>query len=270
MALSGKVALVTGASQGLGKGFSDILLKNGAKVAMLDINETVGKTAKADFDKEYGEDRTVFLKCDVTSAEQLKDAFQKTIERFGGLHIVANNAGILDESDWEKTVQINLNGVIRGTYLALQHMKKGSGGGGGVIVNTASIAGLGPLLTSPVYTATKHGVVGFTRAMADASKASDYGVRINALCPTFVRTPILDFLTNEKSAGQFGDLLRLAEQLKQMAGVLEVPDVAERFLQLVTDEEKNGAVMMVTLEGGTVVSFPELFKVAVELGPPSQ
>ncbi|KAG5843270.1 hypothetical protein ANANG_G00149010 [Anguilla anguilla] len=247
MALSGKVALVTGASQGLGKGFSDILLKNGAKVAMLDINETVGKTAKADFDKEYGEDRTVFLKCDVTSEEQLKDAFQKTIERFGGLHIVANNAGILDESDWEKTVQINLNGVIRGTYLALQHMKKGSGGGGGVIVNTASIAGLGPLLTSPVYTATKHGVVGFTRAMADASKASDYGVRINALCPTFVRTPILDFLTNEK-----------------------VPDVAERFLQLVTDEEKNGAVMMVTLEGGTVVSFPELFKVAVKLGPPSQ
>ncbi|KAJ8348004.1 hypothetical protein SKAU_G00265930 [Synaphobranchus kaupii] len=75
MALSGKVALLTGAGQGLGKGFSDILLKNGAKVALLDINETAGKNTKADFDKEYGEDRIIFLTCDVTSDKQLKGNF---------------------------------------------------------------------------------------------------------------------------------------------------------------------------------------------------
>ncbi|XP_064205800.1 15-hydroxyprostaglandin dehydrogenase [NAD(+)]-like isoform X1 [Anguilla rostrata] len=262
MALSGKIALVTGASQGLGKGFSDVLLKNGAKVALLDVNETAGKNAKADFDKEYGEDSTIFLTCDVTSYEHLKDAFQKTIEKFGRIDIVSNNAGIVDETNWEKTVEVNLNGVIRGTYLALQHMKKGSGGGGegGVIINTSSMAGLGPLLTSPVYTASKHGVVGFTRAMAEASSVSGYGVRINAFCPSFVKTPILDFMTNEKAAGQLGHLQHLSDKILAKTGILEVPAVAERFLQLVTDEEKNGAVMMVTQECTAYMNFPKDFK----------
>ncbi|KAJ8348002.1 hypothetical protein SKAU_G00265910 [Synaphobranchus kaupii] len=257
MALSGKVALVTGAGQGLGRGISDILLKNGAKVAMLDRNETAGKNTKVDFDKKYGEDHSIFLTCDVTSDEQLKGAFQKTIERFGRLDIVCNNAGIVDESNWEKMVDINLKGVIRGTYLALKHMKKENGGAGGVIVNTASMAGLGPILFLPAYTATKHGVVGLSRALAEASKAGGYGVRINALCPTFINTPLLSYLTDEELTGDFRPLCHFAPQLQEMAGMLEVPVVAESFLHLVTDEDKNGAVMMVTAEGGAYINFPQ-------------
>ncbi|KAJ0067086.1 hypothetical protein NL108_010980, partial [Boleophthalmus pectinirostris] len=93
-------------------------------------------------------------------------AFQKTIETFGELDIVCNNAGILNETEWEKMVSINLTAMIRVAYLALEHMSKLHKGHGGVIINTASMAGLGPLPSCPVYTATKYGVVGFTRAMA--------------------------------------------------------------------------------------------------------
>ncbi|XP_020312247.1 15-hydroxyprostaglandin dehydrogenase [NAD(+)] [Oncorhynchus kisutch] len=258
MALHGKVALVTGAVQGLGKGFSEILLQKGAKVALLDINESGGKDLKAAFDKEYGPDRTLFLTCTVESEEQLKDAFQKTVEAFGGLDIVCNNAGIIDEMNWEKCVSINLNGVVRGTYLALQHMKKQNRGQGGVIINIASMAGLGPLLTAPIYTATKHGVVGFSRAMADVSRLCDYGVRINVLCPAFVQTAILSSLSSEESAGQFAGLRGVAEKLLEQFGVLEVSEVAKNFLKLVTDESRNGEALLVRKEGASYVTFRQV------------
>ncbi|XP_018547952.1 15-hydroxyprostaglandin dehydrogenase [NAD(+)] [Lates calcarifer] len=169
MALNGKIAVVTGAGLGIGKAITEILLRNGAKVVLLDVNETAGKSLKEAFDKQYGWERTLFLNCDVESEEQIKAAFQKTVETFGGIGILCNNAGILNENEWEKSISINLVGVIRVTYLALEHMNKLTGGRGGVIVNTASLAGLGPLLSCPVYTATKHGVIGFTRAMARVS-----------------------------------------------------------------------------------------------------
>ncbi|MBN3296241.1 15-hydroxyprostaglandin dehydrogenase [NAD(+)] [Amia ocellicauda] len=257
MALTSKVALVTGAAKGLGKGFSEILLKNGAKVALLDINEAAGKELKSAFDKQYGVDSTIFQLCDVSSEVQLKEAFRKTVEFFGKLDITCNNAGITNEQKWEKTVAINLNGVIRGTYLALQYMKKENGGQGGVIVNVASMAGLGPFLSVPVYTATKHGVVGFSRAMADASQLCDYGVRINILCPAFVRTDIVDSLSADDRTGQFSLLKAYTHKLVETHGMLEVSEVAEGFLQLVTDESKNGAAMRLTKKTGcSFMEFP--------------
>ncbi|XP_070839376.1 15-hydroxyprostaglandin dehydrogenase [NAD(+)]-like isoform X2 [Chaetodon trifascialis] len=140
MALNGKVAVVTGAAMGIGKAITEMLLQNGAKVALLDVNETAGKDFMEALEKQYGQERTLFMICNVESEEQLKAAFQKTAETFGGIDILCNNAGILNESAWEKTVSINLMGTIRGTYLALEHMSKLSGGRGGVIVNTASLA----------------------------------------------------------------------------------------------------------------------------------
>ncbi|KAM6970548.1 15-hydroxyprostaglandin dehydrogenase [NAD(+)] [Aplochiton taeniatus] len=257
MALQDKIALVTGAAQGLGKGFSEVLLQNGAKVALLDINEAAGKSVKAEFDKEYGPDRTLFLACNVESEEQFKAAFQKTIDKFGCLDIVVNNAGIIDEKNWERAVSINLNGVIRGTYLALDHLKKQNKGRGGVIVNTASMAGLGPLLSTPVYTATKHGVVGFTRAMAHASTESGYGVRINAICPGFAQTDILNAFCSESRSGQFSHLRGATEKIMEVFGVLDprVSEVAKKFLLLVTDETKNGQALMVRTKGSGYAIF---------------
>ncbi|GCC35702.1 hypothetical protein chiPu_0014190 [Chiloscyllium punctatum] len=108
MELQGKVALVTGAAQGIGKAIAEILLKNGAKVSLLDINASRGEATKAAFGQTYGAENILFLPCDVTSENQLKDCFSKTVEKFQRLDIVCNNAGIFDEKNWENCLSINL------------------------------------------------------------------------------------------------------------------------------------------------------------------
>ncbi|XP_048853607.1 15-hydroxyprostaglandin dehydrogenase [NAD(+)] isoform X2 [Brienomyrus brachyistius] len=258
MSLHGKAALVTGAAQGLGESFAEILLKNGAKVALLDVNEAVGKVLKSTFDKEYGPDRTMFLKCDVKSDDQFKDAFEEAIKKFQKIDIVCNNAGLVDEKDWERALATNLGGVIRGTNLALSYMKKQNGGHGGVIINVSSMAGLFPLLTAPIYTATKYGVLGFSRAIADMSKVCNFGVRINTLCPSFTETAILSSLYTADTVKESPGLQELNQKIIDTTGILDVSVVGEAFLQLATDESKNGSVLMVTKKHTGDVSFPKV------------
>lgn len=253
MALSNKVALVTGAAMGIGRAMTGELLKNGAKVALLDINVEGGKTLVEGLEKTFGKDKTLFVECNVQSEEQLKAAFQKTVDTFGGIDIVCNNAGILNESEWEKTVSINLLGVIRVSYVALDYMNKLSGGRGGVIVNTASLAGLGPLPSCPVYTATKHGVIGFTRAMALASLGSDYGIRFNALCPGFVDTAL--FTNIPERLGKFSHLKELTQGLVDTFGVMNVSAVAEGLMKLLLDETKTGEALAIQSTGSKYVEF---------------
>ncbi|KAM7374678.1 hypothetical protein PAMP_007323 [Pampus punctatissimus] len=209
-----------------------------------------------DLNKQYGGERTLFLSCNVESEEQLKAAFQKTAETFGGIDIVCNNAGILNESEWEKCVSINLCGVIRGTYVALEHMNKLTGGRGGIVVNIASMAGIGFFPSCPVYTATKNGVVGFTRAIAAACTMSNYGIRFNALCPGFVQTDLLSTIPSK--LGVFAHLMESTKQLVDKMGVLSVSEVAESFLELVTDESKNGEALVISKQRKTYVTFPAL------------
>ncbi|XP_061595144.1 15-hydroxyprostaglandin dehydrogenase [NAD(+)] [Cololabis saira] len=256
MSMEGKAAVVTGAAAGIGRAAAEILLQNGAKVAILDVNETAGQSLVEALNKQHGSGKTVFLKCDVESEEQIKAAFQKAAETFGGIDILCNNAGIMNEGTWEKMVSINLMGVIRGTYVALEHMNKLSGGRGGVIINVSSMAGIGPLLSCPVYTSTKHGVLGFTRAMAAASKVSGYGIRFNALCPGFVQTELLDDMATK--LGQFSHLADHSNQFLETSGVLSVSEVAQCFLELVKDETKNGEALMVFSKGKKYMQFPSL------------
>ncbi|XP_034033831.1 15-hydroxyprostaglandin dehydrogenase [NAD(+)]-like [Thalassophryne amazonica] len=257
MSLNGKTAVVTGAAQGIGKAFSEILLQKGAKVALLDVNETKGQSLKEAFVKDYGHEKTLFLNCDVQSEEQFKAAFQKAVETFGGIDIMCNNAGILNEAQWEKCVSINLMSFIRGSYLALEHMNKLTGGQGGVIVNIASIAGLTPIICCPVYTAAKHGVVGFTRAMALASAASGYGVRFNALCPTAVETEFSKTVPNK--SGPFSHLIEGVVKSMQGIGLLKVTEVADCVLELVMDEMKNGEIVLVSPQRKANTPCPVLF-----------
>ncbi|XP_043559109.1 15-hydroxyprostaglandin dehydrogenase [NAD(+)]-like isoform X1 [Chiloscyllium plagiosum] len=252
MSLVGKVALITGAAQGLGKAFAEILLKNGAKVSLLDISTAVGLKTKTTFDEVYGAQQTMFITCDVTSGNQLKDAFKKTIENFLRLDIVCNNAGIADETNWQRCLDLNLVSVIRGTYLGLDCMNKKIGGAGGVIINVSSMAGINPIIFGPVYSASKHGVVGFSRAVAGASAAENLGVRINVLCPAFTDTPILKIFSSPETLGQFAGLEKFAIQAVAALGIIDPSLVAEGFLQVATDETKNGEVMTVTKQKGIV------------------
>ncbi|KAM4727406.1 15-hydroxyprostaglandin dehydrogenase [NAD(+)] [Anableps anableps] len=254
MALDGKTAVVTGAAMGIGRAMVELLLQNGAKVALLDINETAGKSSLESLKQQYEAEKTLFLKCDVESEEQIRAAFKKTTETFGGIDILCNNAGILNETTWEKTISINLMSVIRGTYIALERMNKLKGGRGGIIINTASMAGIGPFLSCPTYTATKFGVVGFTRAMAAASEASGYGIRFNTVCPGFVQT---DLMTNIPARlGQFSNLAGAAQKLVDVMGTVTMSDVADAALELMTDETKNGEALLVLPRGKIYMQFP--------------
>uniref|UniRef100_UPI0025AEA1FF 15-hydroxyprostaglandin dehydrogenase [NAD(+)]-like n=1 Tax=Doryrhamphus excisus TaxID=161450 RepID=UPI0025AEA1FF len=256
MQLSGKVCVVTGAAGGIGKAISETLFKNGAKVVLLDVAESAGQNLMEVLNKEDGQDRALFLSCDVQSEVQLKAAFQKTVKIYGGIDILCNNAGILNEKDFEKTVAINFVSVIRATYLALEHMSKLNGGQGGIIVNISSIAAFKPLPGLPVYSATKSGVNIFTQAMADVSTRLGYGVRVNALCPALVQTDMLTELHDKM--GQYCQLEKPALQVADKLGILSVSQVAECFLKLVTDETKNGETQLLAANGMTSGTFANI------------
>jgi NAD(P)-dependent dehydrogenase (short-subunit alcohol dehydrogenase family) len=154
---------------------------------------------------EHGVD-TLAVRVDVSDREQVEALAQATIDRFGGVHIVCNNAGVAAAGDpwfgpiegWEWTLGVNLWGVVHGVRAFLPHL---IAGGGGHIVNTASMAGLYAGL-SPVYDATKHGVVALTESLYHAMQGAQLGVGVSCLCPGWVKTGIIDSERNWPS--EFG------------------------------------------------------------------
>ncbi|KAB0359111.1 hypothetical protein FD754_003267 [Muntiacus muntjak] len=108
MHVNGKVALVTGAAQGIGRASAEALLLKGAKVALVDWNLEAGVKCKAALDEQFEPQKTLFIQCDVADQEQLRDTFRKVVDHFGRLDILVNNAGVNNEKNWEKTLQINL------------------------------------------------------------------------------------------------------------------------------------------------------------------
>ncbi|XP_028305186.1 15-hydroxyprostaglandin dehydrogenase [NAD(+)] isoform X1 [Gouania willdenowi] len=271
MLLQGKVAVVTGGAQGIGRATVEALLRGHTKqVVFVDMNKVMGEECKAQLDKEFGEETSTFLQCDVSDGDALTDIFQQIVEKFGRLDIVINNAGINNEKHWEKTININLTSLIKGTYLGLEHMSKEHGKEGGTIINVSSMAGRKHTHThyhtrsdscvcssafihsphQPVYTATKYGVIGFTRALADASALCGYGVRINAVCPAFVDTALLKSVEHEENMGKFVQFKDDFKLSMSKFGVLQPSLIAEGMLKLIDDESLNGAVMKITHSKG--------------------
>ncbi|XP_053110764.1 15-hydroxyprostaglandin dehydrogenase [NAD(+)] isoform X3 [Hemicordylus capensis] len=140
--------------------------------------------------------------------------------------------------------------MIRGTYIGLDYMKTENGGSGGVIVNISSLAGLVPVAHQPVYCASKHGVVGFTRSIAMASKIGNYGVRINTICPGFVNTPILQSIDKEENMGQYSAYKEEIKDMIKFYGILDPPLVAEGLIKILEDDALNGEVMKITTSQG--------------------
>ncbi|EZA55494.1 hypothetical protein DMN91_001992 [Ooceraea biroi] len=255
-----KIVLITGGATGLGNKFAEILLRNGAKtVAIIDLCTSNGESVAATFENEFGKGRVMFVACDVTKDEDLQKAFKKVISIFQGLDIVINNAGILNDHDWKQTIDINVTAVICSSLLALDHMGKHKGGKGGTIVNIASIFGLSKAGGVPVYCASKHAVVGFSRCLADSYDKT--GVRIVTICPGVttttliknIETKVLDFV-DPKLVSQFYSL-----------PVQTVDDATSAILDLIR-KGKNGAVWV--REGGLppyAVDFPHYSKRALPI-----
>ncbi|KXJ24274.1 15-hydroxyprostaglandin dehydrogenase [NAD(+)] [Exaiptasia diaphana] len=251
MKIAGKVAVVTGGAQGIGKEICKALLVRGANVCILDINKHEGQNQTKVFQNMFSQKQVLFVPCDVSKRDQFEAAFQRTHAQFGHIDIVCNNAGIFSKHDmadnvFEKVIDINMKGVILGTKLGLQYMgTSGSKGHGGVIVNVASVAGLVPAPDHPVYAGTKHAVVGFTRSLAIRALTKD-SVRVNCICPSFTDTDMV------RSGGLDDPKLQENAAIQFIAkyGLLSPELIATGVIELIEDDSKNGAVMRVTKQKG--------------------
>jgi len=193
--LEGKVGLVTGGTSGIGRETAVLFAKAGAKVVISGRREQEGKQT-IELVRAAGGDG-LFVKADVSKAAEVDTLIQKAVEKFGRLDVAFNNAGIegvwvpivrQSEEDWDRTIDINLKGVWLCLKYEIRQMLKQ--GGGGAIVNMASINGLIGAAGAAAYSASKHGVVGLTKAAALENARS--GIRINTVCPAAIETAMAE------------------------------------------------------------------------------
>lgn len=242
MKLQEKVAIVTGASSGIGLAIAQLYVKEGAKVVLSDVNEEVGiKTAES-----LGKN-AAFFKCDVSDPKQVDALVDFAIKTFGKLNIMVNNAGIgclggvtdTTSEDWDKVIGINLSGVFYGCRAASRCMKekdiKGS------IINMSSILGTVGMEGAIAYCAAKGGVVQLTHAGAlDTAKS---GIRINAIAPGFIETA----MTKDFLASEFGDMVRTNTPLGYVG---KAEDIASAALYLASDEASYVTGEVLHVDGG--------------------
>jgi NAD(P)-dependent dehydrogenase (short-subunit alcohol dehydrogenase family) len=199
MNFKGKIALITGSGSGIGRAAALLFAQKGADIMVSDINEKGGmETVK--LVEDLGQ-KAVFCKTDVSSLEEVKTLIATTVETFGKIDIAVNNAGIGGDfritheypvENYERVIAINQTGVFYCMQEELKQMVQQ--GGGGAIVNIASIAGLRAQPYTSAYTAAKHAVLGLTKTAA--WEYARYKIRVNAVCPVFTRTPMVeDMLT---------------------------------------------------------------------------
>jgi len=199
--LQDSVAVVTGGSSGIGQATAQRLAAEGAAVVIGDLDSERGAETVAEIDEAGGEAQ--FVETDVTSESDVEAMVETAVDEYGRLDVAVNNAGVegaiapTDEqsvTDWEQVIAVNLRGVFLGLRAEIPAMLED---GGGAIVNTSSLAGLNGLRGGSPYAASKHGVLGLTKSVA--AEFSPDGVRVNAVCPGVIETPMLDRTREESS-----------------------------------------------------------------------
>ena len=224
--LGGKVALVTGAGGGIGRAAALVFARSGASVLVSDINQAGGEETVGMIESAGG--KALFQRCDVARSEEVKAMVAAAVAAFGRLDCAFNNAGInqvgddeYDDAIWERNIGINLSGVMRCMREEAEVMLTQ---GGGAIVNTASINGLVGNPAQPAYVAAKHGVVGLARH--GALRWAQAGIRVNAVCPGIIETPMTAPLVTDPQIKQ------LMDSMTPMGRMGKAQEVAEAVVWL--------------------------------------
>lgn len=222
--LQGKVSLVTGASSGIGRAIALAYAREGAKVVVSDVN-AAGAEATVSLVRQQGGD-AIFVPADVSRAEDCQRLVERTLAHHGRLDVACNNAGIggelgptADYADeaWQRVIGVNLSGVF---YCMKHQIPAMLRSGGGAIVNMASILGQVGFAGAPAYVAAKHGVVGLTKTTA--LEYSAQGLRINAVGPAFIHTPMIAGLESDPATQQQLVSLHAVGRLGQPEEVAEL------------------------------------------------
>ena len=254
--LEGKVAIVTGGASGLGEGLARRFAAEGAKVLIGDVDSDAGVALAADIGADAH-----FVEADVSDTAQVSGLVSTAVERFGGLHVMVNNAGVSgtmhrrlfddDLADFDKIMAVNLRAVMAGTRDAARHMSEH---GGGSIINVTSIGGIlagGGVMT---YRASKAAVIQFTKSAA--IELAHYEIRVNAIAPGNIRTAIV----RKSAAGEDLEKLeqfeeKIREQMRNDRPLKRegtVDDVAEAALYFATDRSRYVTGTVLPVDGGTV------------------
>ena len=237
--LSGKTAIITGGSAGIGKAIAEEFVDQGASVVIANRTEETGRAAA----EELG---CSFIQCDVSSYDSVKSMVERTVDDHGSLDILVNNAGIgmtgtvetTPLEDWHKLMDINLNGVVYGTRAAMPHLLESSG----TVLNVASVFGLVGGPQTAAYATAKGAVINFTRTTA-VDYAED-GVRVNSICPGFVETEMTEPVLGENS---FYEFVLNQTPINRIA---QPEEVAEPAAFLVSDKASYITGVNLSIDGG--------------------
>ena len=248
--MTGKVAIVTGAAQGIGLATSRLLAKEGAMVAVTDIQADAGHKAVEEINQTGG--TAQFWQLDTTDEQAIKKVFAEVVNAYGHLDVLVNNAGIsgvnkptheVTLEEWNQVISINLNGGFLCTKHAIPYMKSA---GGGSIINLSSVYGLVGAADSPPYHAAKGGVRLMSKT--DAMIYAPDGIRVNSVHPGFIWTPMVeDFL---RSQGDLAEGRRQIDELHPIGHMGEPDDVAYGILYLGSDESKFVTGSELVIDGG--------------------
>ncbi len=253
MRLQNKVALVTGASSGIGRATCLLFAKEGARVVLVDINDEGGRETLAAIHEEGGE--AIYVHADISKAVDCQNMVKMAEETFGALHIIFNNAGISHAADddalntteevWDLTFDINVKGVFLGCKYAIPALRRA---GGGSIINTASfVAILGAATPQLAYTASKGAVLAMTRELATIHAREN--IRINALCPGPLRTELLMKYLNTPEKKQ----RRLVHIPMGRFG--EAEEIAKAALYLASDDSSFVTGTSFMVDGGITAAY---------------
>ncbi len=249
MKLKGKVAFITGFGSGLGQAIAVLFAKEGAAVGGTSKTEAKGRETVGMIERNEG--RALFGAGDVGDSNAMKAIMDRTVERFGGVDIVVNSAGIrtngsiteITEEAWDRTLDANLKGAFVVSRLAIPEMKKR---GGGVILHIAARSGILGQGGRAAYCASKGGLVTLTEAMA-MDHAPDH-IRVNCICPGPTRTPMVDTSTPQKLARY--------ESRVPLGRIGEPDDIARAALYLASDEASFVTAAILPVDGGMRLTGP--------------